>query len=186
MAQITNEYTVCPADVDEDAIESRLLADNPDMPKNELAELTVRELSRAKALAVAAQFGPDVLVIGADTTVALSDEILGKPTGREDAVRMLRKQSTEPEYVITGVCLTYQGRISCFAETSIVHFNPLDEAQERKIQAYCDTPEPYDKAGAYGIQVIGDDMITSFEGDLNNIIGFPVDRIKKELKEFLN
>ena len=73
------------------------------------------------------------------------------------------------------------GKEKSFVETSLVYFNTLDDEQERKIQSYCDTPEPYDKAGAYGIQLIGDEIVDHIEGDFENIMGFPVERIRKEL-----
>ena len=123
----------------------------------------------------------DSIVIGADTAVAVSDEIMGKPKDRDDAVRMLRKLSKEKQYVLTGVSIIEKGVLRSFAETSAVYFNPLDEEQERKIQAYCDTEEPYDKAGAYGIQLIGDEMVSRIEGDFDNIMGLPVERLRKEL-----
>lgn len=75
--------------------------------------------------------------------------------------------------------------IRTFTEETLVYFYPLDEAQEGRIQAYCDTEEPYDKAGAYGIQLGGNVLVERYEGDFDNIVGFPVRRIKQELQEFL-
>ena len=207
--QITQEYECAASSVDEQSIEERVIEQGGYGSEAELAGLTVRALSRAKAMDVFETMGrpEDSLVIVADTVVCLQDEILGKPKDRDDAVRMLRAQSIEPQRVITGVTLIYNCTEDCasgcskgccpgcgkvmpggtmvrtFTEESFVYFKPLDEAQEARIQAYCDTGEPYDKAGAYGIQLGGIALVDHYEGDVNNIIGFPVDRIRREIAE---
>lgn len=90
---------------------------------------------------------------------------------------------------LAGCCPDGQGKegtiIRTFTEETLVYFHPLDEAQEARIQAYCDTEEPYDKAGAYGIQLGGNALVERYEGDFDNIVGFPVKRIKEELQELL-
>ena len=217
--RITDQFKAVAADVDEKAIEDRIEADRGKLTEAQLAEKIVRALSKAKALAVFDSLGQpeDTVVIGADTVVALENEILGKPKDRDDAVRMLRAQSLEPQQVMTGVTLVYRGEFqngvpSCchmikglkearnaingedgehsvmvrtFVEKTLVYFHQLDAAQEARIQAYCDTEEPYDKAGAYGIQQNGDVLVERYEGDYDNIVGFPVARIKSELKGFI-
>ncbi len=204
--RITEVFTAAAADVDEKSIVERIEAGRGRLTEAQLAEKTVRELSKTKALAVFTQLGSpeDTVVIGADTVVALENEILGKPADRNDAVRMLRAQSMEPQQVMTGVTLVYKGCFGCgqccraraekpsqvlvrtFVEKTLVYFHPLDEAQEARIQAYCDTEEPYDKAGAYGIQQNGGVLVERYEGDYDNIVGFPVERVKKELASLLN
>ena len=206
--EITKEFEAVASSVDEQAVEEQVAASGGYENEAGLAALTVRALSRAKAMDVFEKIGKpeDVLVIGADTVVCLSGEILGKPKDRADAVRMLRAQSKEPQRVITGVTLIMNcvpssdkdcGRDCCagyckktggvqvrtFTEQTMVYFHPLDDAQEARIQAYCDTEEPYDKAGAYGIQQNGSALVDRFEGDYNNIIGFPVSRIKQEIED---
>ena len=183
LKKITEDFEVRTADIDERSIEDSIEKELEDLPKYEVAAATVSQLSKAKALAVYEAMGcpKDLIFIGADTAVAVSDEIMGKPKDRDDAVRMLRKLSEEKQYVMTGVSIIKDGFVNTFVETSLVIFNPLDEEQERKIQAYCDTEEPYDKAGAYGIQLIGDQIVDHYEGDFDNIIGFPTERIKREL-----
>ena len=175
------------ADIDEKEIEARIECSRGGLTEAELAEKTVRELSRAKAMAVfsALKAPEDTLVIGADTVVALENEILGKPADRDDAVRMLRAQSKEPQQVITGVSFVWKEDAvvtRTFTEKSLVYFHPLDDAQEARIQAYCDTDEPYDKAGAYGIQLNGGVLVDRYEGDYDNIVGFPTERVIAELK----
>ena len=203
--KIADEYECAASSVDEQAVEESVAARGGYSSEAELAELTVRALSRAKALDVFERLGrpEDSLVIGADTVVCLSTEILGKPRDREDAVRMLRAQSEEPQRVITGVTLIYNADTSAkcggccrsfcsgtvirtFTEQTLVYFHPLDDAQEARIQAYCDTDEPYDKAGAYGIQLGGSSLVERFEGSYDNIVGFPVERIRQEIAELFN
>ncbi len=187
--KITEEYEAASADIDEEAIEKRLENSRGSLTEAQLAEKTVRELSRAKAMAVfrSCREPADTLVIGADTVVALENEILGKPKDREDAVRMLRAQSMEPQQVITGVTFVWRETAETpvstrtFTEKSLVYFHALDEVQEARIQAYCDTAEPYDKAGAYGIQLNGGALVDRYEGDYDNIVGFPTERVRAEL-----
>ena len=203
LGKITEDFEVVTADVDEVSIEKKLERAGGYRSEAELAVRTVRELSRAKALAVFVKTNSplDTLVIGADTVVALKNEILGKPVDREDAVRMLRAQSMEPQRVITGVTLILRStdntlaccsekelsgieistKIRTFTEETLVYFKPLDEAQEKRIQQYCDTDEPYDKAGAYGIQLNGGLLVDHYEGDYDNIVGFPTDRVRDEI-----
>ena len=187
--KITDDFEAAAADIDEKAIEDELERSRGSLTEAQLAEKTVRRLSRAKAMAVFAMLKEpsDTLVIGADTVVALENEILGKPKDRDDAVRMLRAQSLEPQQVITGVTFVWQApeetqmSARTFTEKSLVWFHPLDEAQEARIQAYCDTDEPYDKAGAYGIQMNGGILVERYEGDYDNIVGFPTERVRAEL-----
>ncbi len=185
LKRIYDDFEVITAPIDERDIEGKIEEELEGMPMYEVAAEMVKQLSRAKALAVYEELHcpKDCLLIGADTAVAVSDEIMGKPKDRDDAVRMLRKLSREKQYVLTGVTIIKDWAVKSFVETSLVYFNPLDEEQEKKIQAYCDTPEPYDKAGAYGIQLIGDEIVDHIEGDFDNIIGLPVERLKKVLLE---
>ena len=181
-----SEFSVHPADVDEKAIEAGLdSAGCKDMI--EYGAKLVLALSRAKADAVYRAEGcpADTLVVGADTIVAVDDEIFEKPVDRDDAVRMLRKESLKHQQVLTGVCFVKDGRYHSFVESTLVVFNKLDEVQERHIQEYCDTDEPYDKSGSYGIQVIGDKMVDYIEGSIDNVVGFPTDRARRELELFL-
>ena len=183
---VTDDFEAYAADVDEQAIEAELEAAGGFGSELELAEKMVKALSSAKALAVYDACGrpENTLIIGADTVVALENEILGKPKDREDAVRMLRAQSKEPQRVLTGVTLIYNDEVRTFAEETLVYFKPLDEEQEARIQAYCDTEEPYDKAGAYGIQLNGGFLVDRYEGDYDNVVGFPVERIRNEAENF--
>lgn len=147
-------------------------------------EVTI-ELSKQKAQAVAAGWA-DAVVIGADTVVSIDGEILGKPKDREDACRMLRMLSGRTHQVSTGVTILQTGPDadvrweSSFAETTLVHVAPLSE---RELRSYLDTDEPYDKAGAYGIQGMFGKFISGIEGDYNNVVGLPVHRLYEEWKK---
>lgn len=123
----------------------------------------------------------DKIILGADTLVSLNDEILGKPEDRETAKRYLQKLSGLKHRVITGVAILSRNKKVVETEVSYVKFRPLSN---HEIELYLDTEEYCDKAGAYAIQGKGKDLIEYYEGDINNIIGLPVERIKKILKEF--
>lgn len=185
--KISESYETIPAQIDEADVERAVISCADTADQTIIGDKIVQELAREKALSVFMSLGEpdDAVVIGADTVVCLKDEILGKPADREDAVRMLRAQSMEPQTVITGVALVGKDRIETFSEKTMVFFHPLDEAQEERIQAYCDTDEPYDKAGGYGIQLGGAALVDHYEGDFDNVIGFPTERIRTELEPFL-
>ena len=145
-----------------------------DIPAEEAAEtLAVR-----KAAAVAAEH-PDAVVIGADTTVILADEILGKPQNPDDCKRMLYMLSDNAHKVITGVAVFWGGHSFSFSEETLVQFYPLSEDD---INRYAASGEPYDKAGAYGIQGLGALLVRGIHGDYFNVVGLPVARLHRELR----
>ena len=148
----------------------------------------VEELSRQKAEAVLAGEGAEeVLVVGADTVVALEGQILGKPVDSEHALAMLRRLSGTVHEVYTGVTLLYRKKNGTvqrkvFHERTSVEFFALTEAE---IQGYVQSGECMDKAGAYGIQGIFARYVRGIEGDYNNVVGLPVGRLYQEAKEWL-
>ena len=119
------------------------------------------------------------IVIGADTIVVLESEILGKPRDRADAIKMLSTLSGKVHSVFTGVCLIKDSKENCFYEETKVEFYELSP---QEIEAYVDTGEPMDKAGAYGIQGRGCLLVKRIDGDYFNVVGLPVGRLIKELK----
>lgn len=125
---------------------------------------------KARAVAVTHSAG---LVIGADTIVALSGELLGKPTDDDDAAAMLRRLSGREHQVVTGLALADAATGQCHrrAVTSSVIFRQLDD---HEIAAYVATGEPHDKAGAYAIQGLGANLIARFTGCYANIVGLPL------------
>lgn len=154
----------------------------------------VETLSRQKAEAVMAleEPGRKVLVVGADTVVALGEEILGKPADLQEAVSMLRRLSGRSHQVYTGVTLLYRpagaGKGSagverkCFHQVTGVQLYPMSL---REIEDYAVTGEALDKAGAYGIQGVFARYVRGLEGDYNNVVGLPVGRLYQEAKEWL-
>ncbi len=125
------------------------------------------------------------IVIAADTTVWIDAEALGKPMSDKDAYRMLRMLSGKSHSVITAVALCKindQKEIieaSTFAETTKVTFYDLSDEE---IWDYINTKEPHDKAGAYGIQGKGRLFVKGIEGDYFNVVGLPIARLVREIK----
>ena len=118
-----------------------------------------------------------------DTVVIVDREVLGKPHAREDAVRMMQLLSGRAHEVVTAVTIRDGRRQETFSVSTQVHFEPLSQAQ---IDYYIDQYQPFDKAGAYGIQEwIGYVGISSIEGSFYNVMGFPVHRVWEVLQRFL-
>lgn len=123
----------------------------------------------------------DDIVIGADTVVALDGKILGKPKSEENAKEMLRFLSGRTHSVFTGVTLASGKKTKTFAvETKVKFFELTNE----EIDAYIKTKEPFDKAGAYGIQGYGSLLVEKIDGDYFNVVGLPVSTLARELKAF--
>ncbi len=138
-------------------------------------------IAREKAAANRALIADDELIITADTIVWLNGEVLGKPVDNEDACAMLRKLSGRQHQVYTGVCLTtteWQRSFSCMTDVSFA------ELTEKEIRFYVEKYRPLDKAGSYGVQEwIGYIGCTGLQGSFFNVMGLPVQRLYKELKE---
>lgn len=123
----------------------------------------------------------DDIVIGADTVVALDGKILGKPKNEENAKEMLKFLSGRTHSVFTGVTLASGKKTKTFAvETKVKFFELTNE----EIDAYIKTKEPFDKAGAYGIQGYGSLLVEKINGDYFNVVGLPVSTLARELKAF--
>ena len=142
----------------------------------ESPEVMVCRLAHAKALPVHKEF-PGQWVIGADTVVTVGDEVLGKPSGYDDALCMIKKLQGKWHTVITGVALLApDGRVLVEAEKTYVKFRPLDE---REIVSYVDSGESFDKAGAYAIQGHGTLLVESIDGCYFNVVGLPLQRLSR-------
>ncbi len=133
-------------------------------------------LAARKAMAV--ERADDEIILGADTVVVLDDKILGKPKDREDAFNMLKSLSGRVHSVFTGVCAIGNGISMTFSEETKVEFLPLTDEE---IDSYIDTNEPYDKAGAYGIQGLASKFICGIQGDYFNVVGLPISRIYEKI-----
>ena len=130
-----------------------------------------------------ADFDRNTLVVTADTVVALENRILGKPENAEEANVMLRALSGKRHQVITGVCLRMQEKRVVFTTSTDVWFKVLSEEE---IRYYIGQYEPFDKAGAYGIQEwIGHAAIQKIDGSYFNVMGLPTHRLYEELNDFI-
>ena len=169
-------------------------ADIPETPlAGEDAATYVLRLAEAKAQAVWARQqavavpagsakeddGP-LIVLGADTCVLCQGEILGKPVDRADARRMLELLSGRTHQVLTGLCALTRNESFADVEITQVTFNVVEEAE---LVRYLSSPEPMDKAGAYGIQGFAARWIPRIEGDYFNVVGLPIARTVALLEE---
>jgi len=127
----------------------------------------------------------DMLIVGADTIVSVDGRILGKPKDEAQAFDMLKQLRNNTNYVYTGVSvviMSKEGRVGqhSFYECTEVTFN---DCSDKELQRYIDTGSPLDKAGAYGIQDMSARFVSKINGDYYNVVGFPIARFIKEMKE---
>ena len=142
----------------------------------------VKELASRKARAVASRHDKG-LIIASDTLVSLDDTALGKPIDKNDAYKMLRALSGRTHAVYSGVCMidAATGREISEVAGSFVTFR---DVSDEEINKYIATGEPMDKAGAYAIQGGAGAFVEKLEGSFENVMGFPVDLVKKMLSQF--
>lgn len=165
LSEVVSDLTVSPSDIDE----SDVKATSP--------RALVKELSKRKALAVLPQDGnSEKVVIGADTVV-YRNKLYGKPHDRADAIRILNELNGKRHYVFTGVTVISKGIVRTFAVRSSVRFKSLSQEE---IESYVDEYRPYDKAGAYAVQE--GVVVKSYRGSLTNIIGLPMEKLIKVLR----
>lgn len=171
------QFTKQVADIDESLREA------------ETPENYVRRLAREKAVAVAA-LHENALVLGADTTVVINEEIIGKPVDLDEARRMLKKLSGNRHEVLTGVALVKvftppgdsapQFEIVVAFERTLVKFAAMNDAE---IEFLVEKGEPLDKAGAYAVQAQAALFIEGIEGDYWNVVGLPVRLVYELMKK---
>ena len=150
-------------------------------PGVEAHEVPLR-LSAGKSHGFHRPLEADEVLITADTVVIVGDEVLGKPHSRDEAVAMLRKLSGRVHEVVTAVTIRDCAREETFGVSTQVHFVELSQAE---IDHYIDKYQPYDKAGAYGIQGwIGHIGVTALHGSYFNVMGLPVQRIYEALQAY--
>ncbi|HOB70148.1 MAG TPA: Maf family protein [bacterium] len=134
----------------------------------------VISLALQKGNAVAHIVGTKTPLLSADTIVVIDDEIINKPADKDDAINMISKLSGRTHSVFTGVAIFFNDTVDTFFVKSDVTFKKLSS---KEISDYCDTDEPYDKAGAYAVQGIGAFMVKSINGSYSNVIGLPVSEV---------
>lgn len=183
LSLITADFEIMSEEVDERAIEEEVLESGGG------ADEVQRQLALKKARAVYDVLDEDQkrdsTVIGADTSVVCDGQILGKPVDKEDARRMLTMLSGKTHEVITGVCVKTAAAEEVFTDTTRVRFGDLDKYQTDLIERYINTDEPYDKAGAYGIQQGGALLVETVEGDYFNVVGLPARKLSQVLDTLL-
>ena len=161
------DFDVVAADVDESA------------RTGEPPEAYVGRVAADKARAVLARF-PDAVVVGADTTVVVDDEMLGKPAGEEESRRMLGKLSGRAHRVLTGVVVARAGREVCDVVSTQVRFASLSAED---IARYVSSGEPGDKAGGYAVQGLAARFVEAVDGSYSNVVGLPVPAVRRLLAE---
>lgn len=160
LRQVGVTYRVRVADVDESVL-----------PGERPAEYA-RRVARAKAVEILRRDSSGLPVLGADTAVVIDGEILGKPGSREEAMAMLRRLSGRTHEVYSAVALALPGgAVHERLNVTAVTFAELDEAW---IESYCDTGDPMDKAGAYGVQGRAGAKISRIEGSFYGVMGLPL------------
>lgn len=156
------------------------------LDKNLNIDEAVKNIARTKAYAALEEAKSlktkDILFISSDTVVVLGDKILGKPKNVEEAFEFLKLLSSNTHEVKTSVCIldSETSKEICEIESSFVTFRELSDVE---IHSYIKTGSPMDKAGAYGIQDIGKTFIKSLNGNLDNVMGLPVERVLRILRE---
>jgi len=174
LAEAGFSFTVVPVKVSE--------IPNENLNVNEqILDIAGRKADSAFAQLMSSPKG-DFIVISADTEVVYDGKTLGKPLDRNDAFRILRLLSGKTHEVKTGVVMiesSSKKRLSRIETTRVV-FKTLTD---HEIWTYVDTKEPMDKAGAYGIQGLGRDLVERFEGPFDNVVGLPIALVKEMLTE---
>ncbi len=148
-------------------------------PSDKVSEFLAK--LKAEAFLEESLSDPNLIVIAADTTVVIDDEILGKPKDRADAIAMLQKLSGKRHTVYTGVCILKEGQFHSFTAQTDVWFRKM---AEEEIVFYVDNYKPFDKAGAYAVQEwIGAAAISRMEGSYYNVVGLPTQMLYVKLAE---
>ncbi len=168
-SRIIEDFKIIPSSADET------------IPKNMSAFECAEYLAVKKASQVA-ENNKNSVVIGCDTVVIANNEILGKPSDEKNAYEMLKMLSGKVHSVVTGVCICYQDKKISFSSVTEVEFYPLSDDD---INQYIKTGEPFDKAGAYGIQGMGSLFVKKINGDFYNVVGLPVAELNKKIKELI-
>lgn len=169
LEQIGIKLEIVPSDIDEEDVSIK----NP-------AEY-VEALSFMKAEKIAKAY-PDLWILGADTIVVVQNQILGKPESEHHAMEMLRLLSDREHTVFTGFCIVNKHKQTVIKNTveTRVWFKSLSD---QEIKWYVNTKEPFDKAGAYGIQGLGAFLVRKISGSYSNVVGLPVCEVIEALME---
>jgi len=142
----------------------------------------VRSHAVHKAESVSGRFDENTVIVAADTLVSIDGQVLGKPDSEKQALHYLTLLSGKQHSVYTGVCILYQNKRCVRYAKSLVRFKDLSQSE---INSYLLTKEPFDKAGAYGIQGYGSQFIAEIKGCYFNVMGFPVNLFYTMMQEII-
>ena len=172
LEKIVKEFEVVQSNFDENTIDF----------KGDI-EKYVKDLSRNKAIEVSKRLNEPSIVIAADTVVFQDGKVLEKPKNEEDAFSMLSSLSGNTHKVYSGICLinTYDDTVVTDCDCTEVRFSELNP---RQIRNYINSGEPMDKAGAYGIQVLGGAVVEGIKGCYYNVMGLPLNKLYKALENY--
>lgn len=169
LGMVTKDFSVRVSEADEGY--------DPTTPLDRVPRILAERKARAIPLEA------DEIVIGCDTVVIYGSELMGKPTDKADAIRMLSTLSGTTHDVVSGICVRTQEK--CYAEsvTTYVKFRKLTR---QEIEDYVNTANPVDKAGAYGIQEAAGAFVEKIDGDFYNVVGLPLCRLCEILRDEFN
>lgn len=174
LTQMGLRYGLMPADIDESVLANESAADY-------VARLALAKAQTAWAHYAQLGTGVDLPCLGADTSVVLGDQILGKPRDKADAVSMLCSLSEQTHQVYTGVACVQGSQQAVEVVCTDVSFSAITQQQAL---AYWQTGEPQDKAGAYGIQGLAAVFVRRISGSYSGVVGLPVHETAKLLAQF--
>ena len=168
LSQLVTQYTIVPADINEAVMPDELAVDYVVRMAKEKASASLALVSDRQDLADVA-----VIVIGADTSVVVDRQVLGKPENFLDAKRMLRQLSGRTHQVMTAVCLI-DNRFAYESHVNVITDVTFRDISDVEIAQYWQTGEPVDKAGGYGIQGLGSVFVSAISGSYSSVVGLPL------------
>lgn len=156
------------------------------LDENLSLEEQIKQLAWSKAQAVVERHKNslkcETLVLSADTVVALDNEVIGKPSTKSEAENTLKRLSGTGHRVLTAFCLWPQDGSDPVVDFDEAHVEFKDLTEEQ-IHRYIESGDPFDKAGAYGIQTVGDEFVSRVQGDQQTIVGLPIKKIEQIFQE---
>ena len=144
----------------------------------------VKEIALGKAMDVRNRVSKDSIIISADTIVTLDNKILGKPKDEKEAFKMLKSLQGKNHFVYSGI-VVINNKENIIIQKSLATKVKFSNMSDEESFQYINTKEPMDKAGAYGIQVIGGVFVESIEGCYYNVVGLPLNTLRSVLKEIV-
>lgn len=150
------------------------------IPEEQVKELALRKAKAVQASEFAERICETAIIIAADTLVYIDGKILEKPDDEKEAFEMLKTLSGRKHAVYTGVAILNGNFERVFADVAYVQFHSLTDSE---INAYIATSEPFDKAGAYGVQERGAVLVEKIEGDFYTVVGLPISKVCRALSE---